>query len=83
MTSDGATDLVREVLVMALIIGGPVLLVGLAIGLAVSILQAATQVQDQTLSLVPKIIAMVAAVVVLAPWLAGRLVEFTQRMFGP
>jgi flagellar biosynthesis protein FliQ len=83
MSIDVATDVVREALMVTLIIGGPVLAVGLVVGLVVSILQAATQVQDQTLSLVPKILAMAAALIVLTPWIATRLIEFTQRMWGP
>lgn len=83
MSIDVATDTVREALMLTLVIGGPVLLAGLLIGLIVSIVQAATQVQDQTLSLVPKIIGMAAVLIVLAPWIGTKLVEFTQRMFGP
>jgi len=83
MSVDGATDTVREALMLTLVVGGPILLAGLLVGLFVSIAQAVTQVQDQTLSLVPKIVAMAAALIVLAPWIGTRLIEFTQRMFAP
>lgn len=62
-----------------LIVAAPVLLVVLAVGLIVSIVQAATQINEQTLSFVPKIIAAVAALAVAGPWMMTTLVEYLQR----
>ena len=62
--------------------GAPVLLTGLVIGLVISVLQAVTQIQEYTLSFVPKIIAMLAALLLVGPWMISRLVEFSRAMFG-
>jgi flagellar biosynthetic protein FliQ len=83
MSLDHATDLVHETLKLALIISAPMLLIGLLVGIVVSLLQAVTQIQEQTLTFVPKITAMIGAAVLLMPWIAYRLIEFTAKMFGP
>ncbi len=75
-------DVAREALLTALKIALPVLGTGVLVGLLISLVQTLTQLQDQTLSLVPKIFAMVAAAVFFAPWLAMRLLEYTQVMFA-
>ena len=82
MSIDQASDLVRETLLVALIISAPLLIVGLVVGLIVSILQALTQIQEQTLVFVPKIAAMIAAAVLIAPWLFNQLMTFAAAMFG-
>lgn len=82
MTFDQAMDVVRETLVMMLLLSAPVLLAGLVIGLIISILQAVTQVQEQTLSFVPKILAMGVVAVLATPWIARLLSEFSIRMFA-
>ena len=76
-----ATELIRQTLLMALIISAPMLLIGLAVGIFVSLLQAVTQIQEQTLSFIPKIVAMVAAAIILMPWIGQRLLEYTASMF--
>jgi flagellar biosynthesis protein FliQ len=81
MNVDQATDLIRHTLVLALTISAPMLLIGLAVGIIVSLLQAVTQIQEQTLTFIPKIAAMVAAAIVLMPWIAQRLLEYTSAMF--
>ncbi len=82
MNLDSATDLVRQTLVLALIVSAPMLIIGLAVGIVVSLLQAVTQIQEQTLTFVPKIAAMVAAAVVLMPWIGQRVVEYATTMFS-
>lgn len=77
-----ALDLTREALLKALIIAGPVLLTGIVVGLIISLIQTLTQLQDQTLAIVPKIVAMAAAAVVFVPWVATRLLEYTQELFA-
>ncbi len=76
-----AVDLGREMILLALVISLPLLVVGLAVGLIVSILQAATQVQEQTLAFVPKIVATALALFVLLPWLITRMTEYTTGLF--
>ncbi|QDT02554.1 Flagellar biosynthetic protein FliQ [Rubripirellula lacrimiformis] len=76
-----AIDLCRATLIAAVVIAAPMLLVGMAAGLAVGLMQALTQVQDQTVAFVPKVLAMAAALVACLPWLLTRLVEFTRHVF--
>ena len=66
-------------LLILLTVAAPVLLTVLAVGLAVSIFQAATQINEATLSFVPKIVAVVAVLVVAGPWMLSTLVEYLQR----
>lgn len=80
MDSQIAVDLGREALMTAVIIGAPILLVGIVVALVVGLLQALTQIQDQTLSFVPKIVAMIAALAVCLPWLVQRMVEYSESL---
>lgn len=81
MSLDQATDLVRHTLVLALLISAPMLAIGLVVGIVISLLQAVTQIQEQTLSFVPKIVAMTASAILLMPWIAHRLLEYSAAMF--
>jgi flagellar biosynthetic protein FliQ len=83
MTPDQAVDIVREAMMVALVISGPLLAVGLVVGLIISLIQAVTQIQEQTLSFVPKILAMAATLVLLVPWMGIKLMEFSHHMFAP
>ena len=82
MTFDQSIQLVRETLGLMLFLAAPILLAALAVGLVVSILQAATQIQEQTLSFVPKILGMGAVAILTAPWLFTKIMDFSARMFG-
>jgi flagellar biosynthetic protein FliQ len=82
MSLDQATDLIRQTLIMALIISSPMLLIGLVVGVVVSLLQAITQIQEQTLTFVPKIVAMVASAILLMPWIGHELMQYTSVLFG-
>jgi flagellar biosynthesis protein FliQ len=82
MTTTQALDLGREALIMVLIIASPVMGMGLLVGLAVSLFQSMTQLQEQTLSFVPKIVAMVGVALILVPWLAQELLEYAQGLLG-
>jgi flagellar biosynthesis protein FliQ len=82
MNLSQATDLVRQALTLALIISAPMLLIGLAVGIVVSLLQAVTQIQEQTLTFVPKITAMIAAAILLLPWIGQRLLDYTTSIFS-
>jgi flagellar biosynthetic protein FliQ len=83
MDVDQAVSLVREALTVALMMSVPILGVGLLIGLSVSLFQAVTQIQEQTLTFVPKILGMGIMAIAIVPWVGERLIEFTQRMFAP
>jgi flagellar biosynthetic protein FliQ len=82
MDLDQATDLVRSTLVLALLVSAPMLLIGLTVGIVVSLLQAVTQIQEQTLSFIPKIVAMVGSAILLMPWISHRLIEYSQAIFA-
>jgi len=82
MDASEAFDLLRQAVMLLLLLAAPVLLTGLIVALIVSLLQAVTQIQDLTLSFVPKIVAVLVAVAIFAPWILTRLVEFSREMFG-
>lgn len=76
------TDLARDLLVTVLILAGPVLLVGLLVGVAVSLFQALTSVQEQTLSIVPKMFCVMAVVLLLLAPALHLLVDYTRRVLS-
>ena len=81
MTSDVLTDAARQAVMIGLEIVGPLLLVILGVGLVVGTLQAATQVQDQSVGFVVRLLAVVVSLVVLLPWMLDRLVVYSDDLF--
>lgn len=81
MTEGAVISLGRDALTTVLLVAGPMLGFGLIVGLLVSIFQAATQIQEQTLSFIPKIIAVLAAGLVFGPWMLRVLIEFADGLF--
>jgi flagellar biosynthetic protein FliQ len=73
--------LLRETLLVTLKLGGPALAVGLVIGVIMSLVQAVTQINEPTLSFVPKVAAICAAMVVAGPFMLGALRDYTHMMF--
>ncbi|NLO89013.1 MAG: flagellar biosynthesis protein FliQ [Clostridia bacterium] len=82
MTQDFIIYLAREALLVALMLAGPPLLFGLLVGVAESILQATTQIQEQTLTFVPRIIAVFLAIFLFGSFMLNAIVQFTQNLFG-
>jgi len=82
MSVEQASELVRQTLILAALIATPLLLAGLVVGLIISLVQAVTQIQEQTLVFVPKIAAMVMAAVFIMPWAAMRWMEFAQQVWS-
>ena len=82
MSIDQATDLIQHSLILALMVSAPMLCIGLIVGVLVSLFQAVTQIQEQTLTFIPKITAMVAAAILLMPWIGQRLLAYATVMFG-
>jgi len=76
-----ALDLGRHAFMTALLTATPILAIGLLVGLVISFFQAVTQLQEQTLTFVPKIAAMVVASIYFIPWIATRMLQFTEEMF--
>ena len=83
MTPEQATALGQSALFTGLLIGAPVLGVALAVGLVISLLQAATQIQEQTLSFLPKLLAVVVVLVMLGPWMLTHLMQLAEGLWGP
>lgn len=81
MTPEFVISFARQSIELALFIAMPMLLVGLVVGLAVSILQAATQIQEATLSFIPKIISIFLALLVAFPWIMDKIIGFTRDIF--
>ncbi len=82
MSIGDATNLLRGGILETLIISAPLLLVGLVVGLIISIIQATTSIQEQTLTFVPKIAAILGALIILGPWILTSLREYTIRLFS-
>lgn len=76
MTSDFALQLLGNALWTALLLAGPILLLTLLVGLGISVLQAVTQIQEMSLTFIPKMLAMFGAFLLLGPWMMRKLLEF-------
>jgi flagellar biosynthetic protein FliQ len=74
-------DVARDAILTVIKVSTPVLLIGLTVGLIVSIFQATTQIQEQSLHFVPKILAMLTAMLLLGSWMLTMMKEFTLRMY--
>ena len=81
MTDEVVSDLSLEMIKMILLIGGPILLAGLIVGLAVSIFQAVTQINEATLSFLPKMAMVLIIILLLGPWMLDLMVNYTRDLF--
>jgi flagellar biosynthetic protein FliQ len=82
MTVDTVIALIRQALEMGMIAAGPLLLASLLTGLLVSIFQAATQINEMTLTFIPKLLVMFLVLVLLGPWMLQLMVDFMVRLFN-
>lgn len=82
MDPQDAVTLTQQAMITALVICAPLLLVGMLVGLLVGLAQALTQVQDQTVAFVPKLVSMVAIMLVCLPWLIEQLMEYSINLFA-
>jgi flagellar biosynthetic protein FliQ len=82
MTYATALSLGREAIVVALLVCGPALLLGLVTGLVISIFQAVTQIQEPTLTFIPKIVVVALALLLFGPFMLAMLTDFMQRVFN-
>ena len=82
MAHETLMDLCKTTLITALLICAPALVVGMLVGLLVSFFQTVTSLQEQTLTIVPKMLAVLATIVVLMPWILGTLREYTAALFS-
>lgn len=81
MTSETVMSMTYMAMKIALAMAGPLLLVTLIVGLLISIFQAATQINEMTLSFIPKLLAVGAALVLLGPWLISTMVDYMTQLF--
>ncbi|SFA77393.1 flagellar biosynthetic protein FliQ [Lentibacillus halodurans] len=81
MNSEYVLSLAERGVYVILLVSGPLLILALAVGLLVSIFQATTQIQEQTLAFIPKIIAVFVGIVFLGPWMLTQMVEFTVNLY--
>ncbi|TAN27722.1 MAG: flagellar biosynthesis protein FliQ [Castellaniella sp.] len=82
MTPEAVMSMTYQALKVALVMAGPLLLVTLVVGLVISIFQAATQINEMTLSFIPKLLAVGVALVLLGPWLVSTMVDYIQTLFN-
>ena len=82
MTQDTVTSLVVDMMSITMKVAMPMLLASLIVGLAVSVFQAVTQIQEQTLSFIPKILALVAVIAIAGPWMLSSVVDWTHDLWG-
>ncbi len=82
MNPQNAIDLAREAIWTSLLVSSPVLLVGLAVGLFVGLLQALTQIQEHTVAIVPKIVAMALVFSLTLPWLIAQLLQYSTNLIS-
>ena len=81
MSEATVINLASQAIDLAITVGGPMLLASLAIGLLVSVFQAVTQIQEQSLTLIPKIAGIVLILVLLGPWMIDKFVAYTTNLF--
>jgi flagellar biosynthesis protein FliQ len=81
MDTAAVVDLARQALWITMLISAPILGVGLAVGLIVGIFQAATSINEQTLSFIPKVLAVGLTISMAGGWMINKLVEYTQSIF--
>ena len=81
MTTDTVIELTMSAIELSMKIALPLLLVGLGVGLVISVFQAVTQIQEQTLTFIPKILATVVVLVVGGPWMLDQLVQYTAELW--
>lgn len=82
MSPEGAVALIQKALMLALLLSAPMLLFGLVAGLLISVLQAVTQVQEMTLTFIPKMVAIAAALFIFGQWIMVSMMTFTVDVFS-
>lgn len=82
MTEGTALHLAREAIALVMLLSGPLLIASLVVGLLVSIFQAATQIQEQTLTFVPKLVAILFTLLILGSWMLNTMLSYTVELFS-
>ena len=82
MNQDTVVSIVTHAMEVGLKVSLPILLVGLVVGLVISIFQAVTQIQEQTLSFIPKVLGLAVVIVVAGPWMLNQILSWTTELYG-
>jgi flagellar biosynthetic protein FliQ len=82
MTPDMIMTIARETIITSLLLAAPPLGIGLLVGLIISIFQAVTQIQEQTLTFVPKLVAILLSLLIFGPWMLNILTQFAVKILG-
>lgn len=82
MTQETIIHLGQEAMTVVLLVSAPMLGLSMLVGILISILQATTQIQEQTLTFVPKIVAVIVAILIFGPWMLTIITQFTQNLFN-
>mgnify|MGYP003589141734 CR=1 FL=1 len=82
MTPESVMTLGSQAMQVTLLLGAPLLLVALVVGLVISIFQAATQINEATLSFIPKLLAVFVTLVVAGPWMLEQMLDYMRQLFG-
>ena len=82
MTPETIMSMGNQAIMVSLALGAPLLLVALVVGLVISIFQAATQINEATLSFIPKLLAVFAVLVIAGPWMLGHMVDYIRTLFS-
>jgi flagellar biosynthesis protein FliQ len=82
MTPESVMTIGRQAMEVTLMVSAPMLLTALAVGLIVSIFQAATQINEMTLSFIPKLVGIFAAMIIAGPWMLSIMVDYMRQMFS-
>jgi flagellar biosynthesis protein FliQ len=82
VNQDVVISIVTQAMEVGLKVALPILLVGLVVGLVISIFQAVTQIQEQTLSFIPKVLGLVVVIVIAGPWMLGQILTWTQELYA-
>jgi flagellar biosynthesis protein FliQ len=82
MNQDVVVSLTMDAITVAMKIAVPMLMAGLVVGLVVSVFQAVTQIQEQTLAFIPKVVALVAIIAIFGPWMLGQLETYTTALWA-
>ena len=82
MTPESVMTMGYEAMKLTLLLGAPLLLVALVVGLLISLFQAATQINEMTLSFIPKLLAVFAVLVIAGPWMLGIVLDYMRNLFS-
>lgn len=82
MTTDFAVQIIYNGVILTILLSAPAVGIGLVVGFIISLFQAVTQIQEQTLTFVPKVVAVLGMVAITAPWMASLLIDFTVTLWA-